>query len=140
MQKPYEQLIPIDPLNAQDLRATKSSISKQLDVMQHESISNLFQDIRSRVVPYQELFEEQSNLSPLFYASYVIQNPGTRNAFICKPCNKEGVMRHNFRAHHKTNKHLSNLEEWLDSMEREDHQEQPMPKETNFGFFGIGCS
>ena len=102
---PYEPFIPIEAQNAQDLRATKSTISKQLDVMQHESISNLFQDHRSQVVPYQDLFEEQSHLAPLFFASYVIKNPGTRSAFMCKPCNKEGVMRHNFRAHHKTNKH-----------------------------------
>ena len=111
MQKQYEQIIPIDPLNAQDLRATSSSIKKQLDIIQHECISNLIHHKKSCVIPYQKLFEEQSNFSPLFYASYVIQNPDTRNAFICKPCDKEGIMRHNFRAHHKTNKHLSNLEE-----------------------------
>ncbi len=135
MQKQYEQIIPIDPLNAQDLRATSSSIKKQLDIIQHECISNLIHHKKSCVIPYRKLFEEQSNFSPLFYASYVIQNPDTRNAFICKPCDKEGIMRHNFRAHHKTNKHLSNLEEWLDSMEQGD-QEQPLPKKPKLVSFG----
>ena len=88
---PYEPFIPMDPLNAQDLRATKSSITKQLSALQHESVSNLCQDIRSRVTPYQDIFEERRNISPLFYGSWVIQNPETRDVFICKPCNKEGL-------------------------------------------------
>ena len=78
--------------NAQDLRATKSSISRQLENLQHNSISTLFQDHRSQVIPYNDLIEEQGHLAPLFFASYVISNPVTRDAFICKPCNKEGAL------------------------------------------------
>ena len=132
---PSEPFRPWEPTNTKELRATNSNIKKQLNELQKERISNLYQDTRSRVNRYQDIFAEKSKVAPLFYGAWVIQNPDMKNVFMCKPCNGESLRQNNFRSHHTTKKHLSNLELWLDAVEQKIRRDKPMQKKPEIVAF-----
>jgi aspartate carbamoyltransferase regulatory subunit len=110
--------------NADQLKSNNELILSHMALLKRIKESKFAHDHERELRPYSS--------SPLFKSSYVNlpQRHGQRPTYVCKACDHETDILSNFKVHHKTKKHMANLNAWNEE-ENEisiDLHDQPLSK------------
>ena len=118
-------------LSALQLKTAKAMLNKELQELEYKTYEEMLYDPRTKITPYADHYDEKDLFAPLFFASAIVSSPGCFELFICKACQYEADKRKGFKLHHRSQRHLSSLEEWLNSQKSNQGTQSQTQKISN---------